>query len=84
MSDTPCKDEERADVRQYYTNHNLLLVLMLLAALRLTLGIYEVFLQRSGMKIWAMDEPSPEQYIPCYMPRRPKGGERSVARTAAE
>ena len=35
-------------------------------------------------KIWENAEPSPEPYIPCYTPRRPKGGERSVARSEAE
>jgi len=44
-----------------------------------TSGIYEVFLKRSGRKIWVRGEPSPEPYIPCYTPRRLKGGERSVA-----
>ena len=29
-------------------------------------------------KIWVRGEPSPEPYIPCYTPRRLKGGERSV------
>ena len=41
-----------------------------------TLGIYEVFLQRSGRKIWVRGEPSPEPYIPCYTPRT----KRSVVR----
>ena len=44
----------------------------------LTLGIYEVFLERSGRKIWVKPEPRAEPYIPCYTPRRLKGGERSV------
>ena len=48
------------------------------------IGIYEVFLERSVRKIWVRGEPSPEPYIPCYTPRRPKGGERSVARSEAE
>ena len=43
---------------------------------RTTLGIYEVFLERSGRKIWVRGEPSPEPYIPCYTPR----AKRSVAR----
>ena len=46
--------------------------------LRTTLGIYEVFLKRSGRKIWVKPEPRAEPYIPCYTPRRLKGGERSV------
>ena len=44
----------------------------------ITSGIYEVLRRRS--KIWVRGEPSPEPYIPCYTPRRPKGGERSGAR----
>jgi|GEM_PF-5147732 hypothetical protein len=51
--------------------------------LGLTLGIYEVFLERSGRKIWEKPEPRAEPYIPCYTPRRLKGGERSVARSVA-
>ena len=43
----------------------------------ITSGIYEVLRRRS--KIWVRGEPSPEPYIPCYTPRRPKGGERSGA-----
>jgi len=46
---------------------------------QLTLGIYEVFLERSGRKIWVKPELRAEPYIPCYTPRRLKGGERSVA-----
>ena len=42
----------------------------------LTSGIYEVFLERSGRKIWVRGEPSPEPYIPCYTPQ----AKRSVAR----
>jgi len=42
----------------------------------ITLGIYEVFLERSGRKIWVKPEPRAEPYIPCYM-SRPK---RSVGR----
>jgi len=34
-----------------------------------TLGIYEVFLERSGRKIWVKPEPRAEPYIPCYMSR---------------
>jgi hypothetical protein len=49
-----------------------------------TSGIYEVFLKRSGRKIWVKPEPRAEPYIPCYTPRQPKGGERSVARSVAE
>ncbi len=41
--------------------------------LDITSGIYEVFLERSGRKIWVRGEPSPEPYIPCYTPRRLKG-----------
>lgn len=43
-----------------------------------TLGIYEVFLEQSGRKIWVKPEQRAELYIPCYTPRRLKGGERSV------
>ena len=32
----------------------------------LTLGIYEVFLERSGRKIWVKPEPRAEPYIPSY------------------
>jgi len=32
-------------------------------------------------KIWENCEPSPEPYIPCYTPRRLKGGERSEAKS---
>jgi hypothetical protein len=46
--------------------------------LNLTSGIKEVFLERSGRKIWVKPEPRGEPFIPCYTPRRPKGGERSV------
>jgi len=35
--------------------------------LDLTSGIYEVFLERSGRKIWVKPEPRAEPYIPCYM-----------------
>jgi len=48
--------------------------------IHITSGIYEVFLERSGRKIWVRGEPRAEPYIPCYTPRRPKGGERSGAR----
>ena len=51
---------------------------------RLTSGIYEVFLERSERKIWVKPEPRAEPYIPCYTPRRLKGGERSVVRSEAE
>ena len=44
----------------------------------ITLGIYEVFLERSERKIWVKPELRAEPYIPCYTPRRLKGGERSV------
>jgi len=50
----------------------------------ITLGIKEVFLEHSVRKIWVRGEPSPEPHIPCYLSRRPKGGERSVARSVAE
>ncbi len=49
-----------------------------------TLGIYEVFLEQSGRKIWVKPEQRAELYIPCYTPRRLKGGERSVARSVAK
>src|SRR3989338_10564069 len=52
--------------------------------LSITSGIYEVFLERSGGKIWVKPEPRAEPYIPCYLSRRPKGGERSVVRSEAE
>jgi hypothetical protein len=40
------------------------------------IGIKEVFLERSGRKIWVRHEPSAEPFIPCYTPR----AKRSVAR----
>src|SRR6056297_2336046 len=47
-----------------------------MAVFRLTLGIYEVFLERSGRKIWVKPEPRAEPYIPCYVSRT----KRSVVR----
>ena len=41
---------------------------------------YAMFLQPTGAKIWERGEPSPEPHTLCYTPRRPEGGERSVAR----
>jgi len=52
--------------------------------LRLTSGFREVFLEWSGRKIWVKPEPRAELYIPCYTPRRLKGGECNVARREAE
>jgi len=46
-------------------------------AFRTTSGIYEVFLERSGRKIWVRGEPSPEPYIPCYMTRTKRSGVRA-------
>ena len=51
--------------------------------MQITSGIYEVFLERSGIKIWVRGEPSPEPYIPLlYAPtterrRAQRGTERS-------
>ena len=42
----------------------------------ITLGIKEVFLERSGRKIWVKPEPRAEPFIPCYTPRT----KRSVVR----
>src|SRR3989338_4729682 len=43
----------------------------------LTSGIYEVFLERSGRKIWVKPEPRAEPYIPCYTPRAKRSGARA-------
>ena len=48
-----------------------------LAKLRITSGIYEVFLERSGRKIWVKPELRAEPYIPCYTPRAKRSGARA-------
>jgi len=40
--------------------------------------MYEVFLEQSERKIWVKPKLRAEPHIPCYTPRRLKGGERSV------
>ncbi|MCK4650225.1 hypothetical protein KAT36_03245 [Candidatus Pacearchaeota archaeon] len=45
--------------------------------MKLTSGIYEVFLERSGRKIWVKPEPRAEPYIPCYMTRTERSGVRA-------
>lgn len=50
------------------------------------LGIYEVVLDPpagGGRNIWVRGESSAEPYIPCYIPRRLKGGEPAYRQAGA-
>ncbi len=52
--------------------------------LHITLGIYEVFLERSGRKILVKPEPRSEPYIPCYMTRVERSGTRAQRGLSSE